>query len=96
MTKKIIIALFINLIITVILYYTATLLGYNFTKFYIAKKENDDYFAWIGVMIVCFFLLNLLISYFILRVVNMVTPKYVILFFAEVVLVRVVLVTVLS
>jgi hypothetical protein len=91
MIKKLAFPLFLNIAITIILFYTVPLFIHFLSKTYNPDNENTNFYPWMGFIVICFFLLNLLIAYLILVKCKMVKLPTVLIFLGSVVLTRIIL-----
>ena len=91
MVKKLAFPFILNIVITIFLFYTVPLFIYFLRKTYNPDNENINFSSWMGFMVICFFLLNLLAAYLILVKCKMVKLSTVLMFLGGVILTRIIL-----
>ena len=90
--KKISLVLFLNLTITLLVYFgIETLRGYLHTTY---DPENNDltFSSWLGFIFLAGVLLNFLLSYILLRIFKLVSLSTVLIVFAEYVVIRILII----
>ena len=91
MVKKLAFPFILNIVITLFLYFTAPVVIYYLIKTYNPNDENLNFNSWMGFLVMCFFLLNLLVAYGILVKCKMVKLPAVLIFLGGVILTRIIL-----
>ena len=86
MVRKLAFLFILNITITILLFYTVPLFIYFLSKTYNPNNENLNFSSWMGFIVMCFFLLNLLIAYLTLAKTRMVKLSNVLIFLGGVIL----------